>query len=67
MENWSLEGKKPSDRIKVRIVNKNGDRNLDGAILHGIIAEINEKYQFAKLKSGWCCHTKDDLLEYEPS
>ena len=60
---WSLEDVSVGDYIEVQIVNKKGDRNLDGAILRGRIKDIVPAHSMVRLESGWCCHTKDRLLE----
>jgi len=63
---WDLSAVEVGDYIKVQIVNKKGDRNLDGGTLAGTIVEINSTYQQAQLDTGWCVHTKDTLLEHKP-
>ncbi len=65
MRDWSLDMISIGSLIKVRIINKAGDRNLDGTILSGTVAEIIPSRSMAKLHSGWCVHTKDDLLEHQ--
>jgi len=62
---WNLDEVKIGDFIKVQIVNKRGDRNLDGLVIKGIVKELVPTYRFARLDSGWCAHTKDILLEHK--
>ena len=50
------------DYIEVMIINKKGDRNLDGNILKGEVVKLSPEYKQIELKSGWCCHSKDKLL-----
>ena len=65
MKNWNIEDMAIGDYIIVQVVNKKGDRNLDGAILRGKIKELEPFYNMVRLESGWCCHTKDKLLKHE--
>lgn len=58
----SLRDVEVGDYIEARIVNKRGDRNLDGAVLTGQVTDIGLSSGSVKLESGWCVHTKDDLL-----
>jgi len=63
-QHWRVEDMAVGNYIVVQIVNKKGDRNLDGAILKGKITELIPSHNMVRLDSGWCCHTKDKLLEY---
>lgn len=63
-ELWNLADVEIGGEIEVQIVNKHGDRNLDGYYLKGKIVAIRPDYKFVKLDSGWCCHTKDRLVSY---
>ena len=62
---WNLDDVEIGDFIKVQIINKRGDRNLDGAVMKGTIKELVPSHRFARLDSGWCAHTKDILLEHK--
>ena len=64
MEYWNVEDMTVGDTIKVMVVNKKGDKNLDGCILSGRIKDLKPEYDMVRLESGWCCHTKDRLLEH---
>ena len=64
---WVLNEVKVGDYIKVEIINKRGDRNLDGMNVSGRIRELVPDHSFARLDNGWCCHTKDRLVEHIPS
>lgn len=61
---WVVSDMRPGDFIRVQIENKRGDRNLDGATLSGVIQECVPSHDMVRLESGWCCHTKDHLLEH---
>ena len=61
---WRIEEMSVGDYIEVQIVNKKGDRNLDGGILRGTIIELVPDYKMVRLDSKWCAHTKDTLLEH---
>lgn len=61
---WKIEGMAIGDYIEVQIINKKGDRNLDGMIKRGTIVELVPSYNMVRLESKWCCHTKDKLLEH---
>lgn len=61
---WALDDVAVGDFLRVQTINKRGDRNLDGAIHFGEVAELVPSHDFVKLKSGWCVHTKDRLLEH---
>ena len=64
MKHWEVDDMKVGDYISVQVINKKGDRNLDGVILSGVIMELKPDYKMVKLESGWCCHTKDRLLKH---
>jgi len=64
MERWRVEDINVGDFIRVLIENKRGDRNLDGTILSGKVKDLVPDYKMVRLESGWCCHTKDRLLEH---
>ncbi len=64
---WNLEDIAVGDFIKVQVVNKRGDRNLDGMVMQGKVEELVQSHRFARLDSGWCAHTKDILLEHKKS
>ncbi len=61
---WEISDMEIGDYIEVQVVNKKGDRNLDGSVIKGTIIEIVHSHDMVRLKSGWCCHTKDTLLEH---
>lgn len=61
---FSLDGVEVGDYVAVRVENKKGDRNLDGAIIKGKVKDLVPKHSMARLESGWCVHTKDVLLEH---
>lgn len=61
-ERWKVEDTRIGDFIRVQIINKKGDRNLDGAIVEGKIKDLVPSHKMVRLESGWCCHTKDLLL-----
>ena len=65
MEHWKVEDMSVGDIIKIMIINKNSDRNLDGTILSGRIKDLVPKHNMVRLESGWCCHIKDRLLRHE--
>ncbi len=65
MKYWNVEDMAVGDIIKVMVVNKKGDRNLDGVIISGRIKDLEPKYDMVRLESGWCCHTKDRLLDHQ--
>lgn len=60
--NWKVEDMAVGDYIECRVINKKGGRNLDGTILRGKIKDLVPSHNMVRLKSGWCCHTKDELL-----
>jgi hypothetical protein len=62
---WKVEDMAVGDYISVQIINKHGDRNLDGCILSGKIKDLVLSHNMIRLESGWCCHTKDRLLKHE--
>ncbi len=62
---WKVENMEVGDYIEVQIVNKHGDRNLDGGILSGRIKDLVPSHNMVRLESGWCCHTKDRLLKHK--
>ena len=59
---WKLSNIAIGDYVEVQVINKHDDRNLDGIILRGVVVKLNYDYSFAELDSGWCVHTKDNLL-----
>ena len=61
---WKVSDVKIGDYIKIQIIHKEGDRNLDGFIIAGIVKELDPEYKMVKLESGWCCHEQDELLEH---
>ena len=63
-ERWHVEDTRIGDFIRVQIINKKGDRNLDGMILEGKIKDLVPSHGMVRLESGWCCHTKDLMLEH---
>lgn len=65
MKYWNVEDMAIGDYISTGIMNKMGDRNLDGAVLRGTIVELVPSHNMVRLESGWCCHTKDKLLEHK--
>lgn len=52
------------DYLQVRIENKEGDRNLDGGILTGLVIRKTDSQRQVQLHTGWCCHEKDSVLEH---
>jgi len=50
------------DRIKVRYTT--GER-FKGGTIQGPVTELWDAQ--LQVKSGWCCHPKDELLEYAPA
>lgn len=64
MTDWKVEDMAIGDYISIQVINKQGDRNLDGAIISGIIEGLEPDYNMVRLESGWCCHTKDNLLKH---
>lgn len=64
VERWRVEDVKIGDYISVKISNPHGDRNLDGVVLRGKITALYPSHKMVRLESGWCCHTKDRLLEH---
>jgi len=62
---WKVEDMIAGDYISVQVINKKGDRNLDGAIISGKVKDLVPSYDMVRLESGWCCHTKDKLLKHE--
>ncbi len=64
MNHWKVSDMAVGDFISVRVTNKHGDHNLDGAIISGVIEEVVPDYDMVRLVSGWCCHTKDMLLKH---
>jgi len=63
---WKVEDMAIGDFVEVQVMNKKGDRNLDGMILRGIIKELSPSHNMVKLHTEWCCHTKDKLLKHIP-
>ena len=63
---WRVSDMRVGDFISTQVVNKKGDRNLDGSIISGKIKDLEPSYNMVRLESGWCCHTKDKLLEHTP-
>ena len=61
---WKVSDMKVGDYLSTQVINKEGDRNLDGAIIRGTIKELVPSYKMVRLESGWCCHEKDELLEH---
>ena len=61
---WDIESVRPGDYIRVEVVNKRGDCNLDGATISGIVKEVVVSHRMVRLDSGWCCHAKDLLIEH---
>ena len=61
---WKVSDMEIGDNIVVQVVNKKGDRNLDGTILRGTIKELVPSHNMVRLESGWCCHVKDKLLKH---
>ena len=61
---WNLNDVSVGDSIEVEVINKRGDRNLDGARIGGTIKDIVESHDMVRLESGWCCHTKDRLVSH---
>jgi len=59
---FNVEHLAPGDRVRTQIVNKKGDRNLDGMYLTGTVVSLNMEHRFAKLDTGWCVHDKDNLI-----
>ncbi|KKK94593.1 hypothetical protein LCGC14_2681250 [marine sediment metagenome] len=64
IERWRVEDVQPGDYISVQISNPHGDRNLDGVILRGKVKDLVPSHRMIRLENGWCCHTKDRLLEH---
>ena len=64
---WNLNDISVGDTIEVEVVNKRGDRNLDGARIRGKIKDVIHAHNMVRLESGWCCHTKDRLIRHESS
>jgi hypothetical protein len=64
---WNVENMSVGDYIEVQVINKRGDRNLDGAIIYGKIKDLVPSHRMVRLESGWCCHTKDELLKHVPA
>ena len=62
---WNLNDVSVGDTIEVVVVNKRGDRNLDGARISGKIRDVVRSHNMVRLESGWCCHTKDRLIRHE--
>ncbi len=60
---WCVSDVAVGDYIEVQIINKKGDRNLDGAVIRGVIKELHPDYKAVEVESGWWCHTKDKLLK----
>ena len=63
---WKVGDMAIGDFVEVQVMNKKGDRNLDGMILRGIIKELSPSHNMVKLHTEWCCHTKDKLLKHIP-
>jgi len=69
MENktyWKVEDMAIGDFIEVEVINKKGDKNLDGSIIRGTIVELVPSHNMVKLHTEWCCHTTDKLLRHIP-
>ena len=64
---WNLNDVSKGDYIEVQVINKRGDRNLDGVIMFGKIKDIVTTHKMVRLESGWCCHTKDTLVKHIPA
>jgi len=52
------------DYLECQIINKKGDRNLDGRILRGVVAEKYAPHRFVKFESGWCGHEPDKTITH---
>jgi len=63
---WKVEDMAIGDFLEVEVINKKGDRNLDGSIIRGTIVELVPSHNMVKLHTEWCCHTKDKLLRHIP-
>lgn len=61
---WRIEDMEVGDYISTKVINKKGDRNLDGTIISGTITEIVKSHRYVKVDNGWGCHEKDELLEH---
>ncbi len=61
---WLVEDMNIGDFIKVEIINETGDRNLNKERLSGKIKDLVPSHNMVRLESGWCCHTKDRLIEH---
>lgn len=66
MMNWKVDDVSVGDYIEVQVINKKGDRNLDGVIIYGKVKDLEPDYNMVRLESGWCCHTKDNLIKHVP-
>jgi len=64
---WKVEDMQVGDYIAVRVNNPHGDRNLDGVIIGGKIKDLEPSLNMVRLDTGWCCHTKDQLLGHVPT
>lgn len=54
------------DYLEVQIENKQGDHNLDGTILSGMVVRKYAPHRFVQLHTGWCCHEKDRTFLHIP-
>jgi len=63
---WSTKDISVGDYVSVQVSNKQGDRNLDGARIYGIVKDVVPEHRMVRLESGWCCHEKDVLLVHRP-
>lgn len=52
------------DFVRVVVVNKKGDRNLDGTVISGVVKDEVPSHNMLRLESGWCVHAKDRLVEH---
>jgi len=64
MRHFNYDEVEIGDYIRVRIHNKQGDRNLDQVELYGIVVKKTDRVRQLHLASGWCCHEWDELLEH---
>ncbi|MEE9568333.1 MAG: hypothetical protein V3W37_03015 [Candidatus Binatia bacterium] len=61
---WNLDSVRVGDYVEVEVVNKYGDRNLDGMILKSMVTDLVPTHNMARLNTGWCIHTKDRLVTH---
>lgn len=64
---WNLSDVEVGDEIKVEVVNKHGDRNLDGCSIFGRVVEKIPSHRMVRLHTGWHVHTKDRLIYVHPT